>query len=207
MKEERKTGKNGSDSILTSPVMRLAFSVFDKKNVTLAELVDDLSLQLHLERDQVIQELMRAREEKKIRIEEAKPYSSLREFVFSPYAFWFWTLIASTFVSLVLIFVTSGLGIYLRYFFGSILVLFLPGYALVELLYSKRKELDDLTRLALSIGLSLAIVPLVGLVLNYTAFGIRLIPIAVSLGGLTLLLLVGALVRKFSYYRLASYAR
>jgi uncharacterized membrane protein len=91
--------------------------------------------------------------------------------------------------------------------FGGLLVLFLPGYSLVQLLYSKRKELDDLTRLALSIGLSLAIVPLVGLVLNYTPFGIRLLPVAISLGGLTIVLLIGALQRKFSYYKLASYAK
>ncbi len=72
--------------------------------------------------------------------------------------------------------------LYLRYVFGGLLVLFLPGFSLIELLYAKRKELDDLTRLALSIGLSLAMVPLDGLVLNYTPFGIRLLPVAISRG-------------------------
>jgi len=67
--------------------------------------------------------------------------------------------------------------------------LYLPGFSLVELLDGKRKELDDLTRLALSIGLSIAIVPLDGLVLNYTPFGVRLVPIAISLAGLTIIFL------------------
>ncbi|MEM1745096.1 MAG: DUF1616 domain-containing protein, partial [Candidatus Nezhaarchaeales archaeon] len=54
-----------------------------------------------------------------------------------------------------------------------------------------------LERLALSIGLSLALVPLVGLILNYTPWGIRLDPIMVSLSLLTLGLLFIASVRKY----------
>jgi uncharacterized membrane protein len=92
--------------------------------------------------------------------------------------------------------------LYLRYAFGSALVLFMPGYSLIEALYPKR-ELDELTRFALSIGLSLALVPLVGLVLNYTPFGIRLLPVTLSTAGLTVVLLLLALSRKHAYYRLA----
>lgn len=105
-----------------------------------------------------------------------------------------------------LVSVTSGVAIYLRYIFGSALVLFVPGYSLIQALYPKG-ELDELERLALSIGLSLALVPLVGLVLNYTPFGIRLLPIAFSLAGLTLSLLIVALQRKHAYYKLAKGVR
>jgi uncharacterized membrane protein len=101
-----------------------------------------------------------------------------------------------------LISVTSGAALYLRYVFGSALVLFLPGFALIEALYPKR-ELDELTRLALSIGLSLALVPLVGLVLNYTPWGIRLLPVSISIAGLTAVLLCVALKRRHDYYRLS----
>jgi uncharacterized membrane protein len=40
--------------------------------------------------------------------------------------------------------------------------------------------------------------------LNYTPFGIRLIPVAISLGLLTTILLVLGLRRKHSYYKLAN---
>ena len=80
--------------------------------------------------------------------------------------------------------------------------MFLPGYALIEALYPKR-ELDELTRFALSIGLSLALVPLTGLVLNYTPWGIRLLPVTISIAGLTVVFLVVALYRKHQYYKLA----
>ncbi|HPC28222.1 MAG TPA: DUF1616 domain-containing protein, partial [Candidatus Methanomethylicus sp.] len=57
---------------------------------------------------------------------------------------------------------------------------------------------------ALSIGLSLALVPLTGLVLNYTPWGIRLDPIVVSLSLLTVGLALGAAVRKLGYLRLSA---
>jgi uncharacterized membrane protein len=64
---------------------------------------------------------------------------------------------------------------------GLPFVLFFPGYVLIAALYPRRSDLDGVERVALSLGLSLAVVPLIGLVLNYTPWGIRLTPIFVSL--------------------------
>ncbi|MEF8914315.1 DUF1616 domain-containing protein [Natronomonas sp.] len=47
------------------------------------------------------------------------------------------------------------------------------------------RGIDGIERVALSFGLSIAIVPLIGLTLNFTPFGIRLVPILVSLSGFT----------------------
>jgi uncharacterized membrane protein len=77
---------------------------------------------------------------------------------------------------------------------------------LIELLYPRAGELSQLERLALSIGLSLALVPLVGLVLNYTPWGIRLDPIFASLSLLTISLAAGSVFRKFSILKLTVYA-
>ncbi|MEM3616108.1 MAG: DUF1616 domain-containing protein, partial [Candidatus Methanomethylicia archaeon] len=71
----------------------------------------------------------------------------------------------------------------------------------------KEKDLTPLERLALSIGLSLALVPLVGLVLNYTPWGIRLTPIIISLTLLTLILMFLSSWRKYSYLKLSFTAR
>lgn len=72
-------------------------------------------------------------------------------------------------------------GSTLRKALGLAFVLFFPGYVFITALFPERKELDNLERLALSFGLSIAIVPLIGLGLNYTPWGIRLIPILASL--------------------------
>jgi uncharacterized membrane protein len=81
--------------------------------------------------------------------------------------------------------------------------MYLPGAALIELLYPRRRDLRIFERLALSIGLSLALVPLVGLFLNYTPWGIRLIPITLSLMILTTVLALLAVSRKHSFHLLA----
>jgi len=60
---------------------------------------------------------------------------------------------------------------------GLVFVLFLPGYVLVAALYPRKDDLDLVERLALSLGLSVAVVPLIGLGLNYSPWGIRLNPI------------------------------
>ncbi len=68
-----------------------------------------------------------------------------------------------------------------RIVLGLPFVLFFPGYVLIAALYPRRSDLDGVERGALSLGLSLAVVPLIGLVLNYTPWGIRLTPILLSL--------------------------
>ena len=78
----------------------------------------------------------------------------------------------------------------LRIALGLAFVLFFPGYVLVSALYPRQEGLDGVERVALSLGLSLALVPLIGLALNFSPWGIRLTPIVVSLSLWTLV--VGA---------------
>jgi uncharacterized membrane protein/LysM repeat protein len=61
-----------------------------------------------------------------------------------------------------------------RVVLGGPFVLFFPGYTMVAALFPRRDELEGLERLGLSLGLSIAVLPLMGLVLNYTPWGITL---------------------------------
>ncbi len=69
----------------------------------------------------------------------------------------------------------------LRIILGLPLVLFFPGYTLVEALFPRKDSLSGMERLALCFGTSLAIVPLIGLALNFLPWGIHLYPILISL--------------------------
>ena len=71
---------------------------------------------------------------------------------------------------------------------GLLLVLFSPGYVLAAALYPRREQLKGVERIALALGLSLALVPLLGLALNFTPWGIRFTPILVTLSLWTLVL-------------------
>ena len=71
---------------------------------------------------------------------------------------WFWGLTALVvFTMLVIFFVDASPLLYVRYVLGGVFILFLPGFMLISALYPRSGELDGLERLALSIGLSLAL--------------------------------------------------
>jgi len=84
----------------------------------------------------------------------------------------------------------------IRSILGIPMVLFLPGYALIAALFPGKKDLDGIERVALSFGLSIAVVPLIGLGLNFTPFGIRLVPIMSSLSIFTLFMCLIAYSRR-----------
>jgi uncharacterized membrane protein/LysM repeat protein len=64
---------------------------------------------------------------------------------------------------------------------GLVVVLLAPGYVLAQALFPRHDDVDGVERLALTLGLSIAAVPLLGLILNYLPWGIRLAPMAIAL--------------------------
>jgi len=176
---------------------------FLKKNreLTLEELVEYLE-ERGLKEHEAIKLVYQLWLRKRVDIIDPYPPRTLTEYFFSTHSlwFWFWTAFIVLTVVIVLLIPPTPPITYVRYIAGSVFVLFVPGYSLIEALYPKREELEPLERFALSIGLSLALVPLVGLVLNYTPWGIRLTPVTLSLSTLSISLLVVAVIRKFSYH-------
>ena len=169
-----------------------------------SEATAELSKESGLSRDEIAKELITLVRRRELSVSENSPYRSLLRYSVSPYSVWFWATILATILSVVLTAASSGFVVYFRYIFGGALIVFLPGFSLVELLYPKGDELNQLTRVALSVGLSaLVITPLCGLVLNYTPFGIKLIPVLAFLAGLTVIFLLFAVSRKHVYYKLA----
>jgi uncharacterized membrane protein len=116
----------------------------------------------------------------------------------------------------------------LRIVLGLPFVLFVPGYAFVAALFPEEGEgpvadadaddghasesdveepgtvpgrdrgIDGIERVALSFGLSIAVVPLIGLVLNFTPWGIRLAPVALAVSGFTLACVAVAARRRWA---------
>src|SRR5207249_10529058 len=71
------------------------------------------------------------------------------------------------------------------------LLLFAPGHVLVAALFPgsidlEKPGIDWIERIALSFGLSIVVVPLLGLLLNFTPFGIRFAPIVATIALFTL---------------------
>jgi uncharacterized membrane protein len=74
--------------------------------------------------------------------------------------------------------------------------LFLPGYALVAALYPGKNGPGGIERIALSVGMSLVISPLIGFALNFTSIGVQGLPFASSIAAFTVLLTGVALLRR-----------
>ena len=89
-----------------------------------------------------------------------------------------------------------GAPIVLRTIFGLPLVLFVPGYALVSALFPSNEGLDGLERTALGFGLSLALIPLIALGIEYSPWRLDLVPIATGLIACTILFSVVAVLRR-----------
>src|SRR5208337_2206097 len=85
----------------------------------------------------------------------------------------------------------------LRWGLGLLFVLYIPGYATLEALFPHGSELDSVIRFALNIGLSIVLVELIGLALNFTPWEIRLTPIMISLTTFSVILIGIALIRKY----------
>jgi len=107
-----------------------------------------------------------------------------------------WDLVIVIFVSLfvVVLCIMPIWGI-LRIVLGIPFILFLPGYSLVSTIFPERRDLEHLERFALSIGLSISIVPLTGFVLNYIT-GIKLIPLVLTISIITIFLSILAIYRR-----------
>ena len=117
-------------------------------------------------------------------------------------AMWYWTIIALTVATAAVLLVPAEVSaiVYLRYVLGTGFIAFLPGYAFIKAVFPKEvpiklsKNMDIFERVALSLGVSLIIAPTVALILNYSPWGVRLVPLTLSLLSLTIIFAsIGAL--------------
>jgi len=77
-----------------------------------------------------------------------------------------------------------------------LLVLLVPGYVLMGALFPSGKEIDWIERIALSFGLTIAVVPLLGLMLNFTPFGVGFAPIVGTVALFTVVVGMFAYLRR-----------
>lgn len=122
------------------------------------------------------------------------------------HAIWYWITLATALAAVISAFTIPENAypiVIVRYVLGSIFILWLPGYTLIRALFPARlpiksadKDMDIIERIAISIGMSLAVVSLTALLLNYTPWGIRLTPVTISLTALTLTFATAAVLRE-----------
>jgi len=186
----------------SSTMDQLIVDIVKNKSPTTVEQLIKLIQQRHpLTEEEIVKHILRLESQGKLVFKEEHPPSlplTLTSYLFSTQAHWYWIIILLAIATTTLVFTIPENAypmVYARYLLGSIFVLWLPGYSLIKALFPT-KELDNIERAALSIGMSLALVPIAGLLLNYTPWGIRVTPVTISLLALTITLATAAVIRE-----------
>jgi uncharacterized membrane protein len=138
--------------------------------------------------------------------------SSLATYLRNGQAIWYWLTIVAEAITVVLAFTIPENffpWIYMRNIFGLVSVLFITGYAFIRAFLpvsmpvkTSSENLDMLERIVLSIVTSIAITSLIGLLLNFSPWGIRLTPMLLSIVLFTLIFATVAVIREYNVKRM-----
>ena len=196
----------------SSDLSKTILEVMNEKNPSNAEQLAKLvkAKLPHEKTDRIIAfvELLQRRGMLKFEKVKLQSPTSFTDYLTRSQSLWYRTIVVTTVTAAIIVFLVPEdyyPWTFARNIIGTIFVLWLPGYSLIRTLFPQKtspnaptETIDKIERIALSIGISLAIVPLVGLLLNYTPWGIRLVPIVISLLVVTLLLATIAALREYS---------
>ena len=180
----------------------------ERKPQTVEQLVTLAKEKLQISEREILETILQLQNEGKISLTKQQSQTSLNltAYLKTEQTIWYWiTLTLSAATTAVVFTIPENFypWVYVRYVLGTIFVLWLPGYTFIKALFpaeppikTAEKTLDTIERVALSLGMSLALVPIVGLLLNYTPWGIRLTPIVLSLLALTVVFATAAVIRE-----------
>lgn len=183
-------------------------TIKDEQPQTVQQLINKIKEKHQLPEQKILEAVIKLQAEGKISLQkqQAKTITDFKTYIKTENTLWYWLTIGIAILTAVIVFtIPENLFpfIYIRYILGATIVLWLPGYTFIRALFPKQttakqeKNLDTIERIALSIGMSLAIVPIIGLLLNYTPWGIRLEPIILSLLATTTIFATAALLREY----------
>jgi hypothetical protein len=180
------------------------------------QLVDLVQAMSSKSKQEILNRILQLQKEERIHLKPARTptIGKFTSYLRSNQALWYWITMTLTIVTAIVIFTVREDAFplaYARNVLGTVFVLWLPGYAFIKALSpqnlpfakglarsveTSEKSLDAIERIALSVGMSLALVPIVGLLLNYTPWGINLTPLVLSLLALTAVFATAAIIRE-----------
>lgn len=196
---------------------QIIHTVKTAKPENVQQLIDQVQALSSKPKQEILNRIMHLEQEEKIHLKppQTPTPEKFRSYLRSNHAVWYWITMTLTLATMLVVFVVPENDfplVYVRYVLGIIFVLWLPGYAFIKALFPQtlpfaralahslgttEKNLDTIERVALSLGMSIALVPIVGLLLNYTPWGIRLTPIVLSLTTLTSAFATTAIAREY----------
>jgi hypothetical protein len=184
--------------------------IHEKKPKSVEELIEILNRAriLNLTEEEIIKPVMKLQAEGVIKLENHAVQSrTFATYLKTIEAVWYWMTIATGSITVALVLLISeGVypWIYARNALGLVFVLFLPGYSFIKALFQYNvsaktsvESLQAIVLIALSIGISLALVSILGLLLYYSPWGLDLATVVLSLLAFTSVFATAAVIREY----------
>jgi hypothetical protein len=179
------------------------------KPETTRQLIKLIQRKMPISLEQTTSLLIQLEKENKLQFAQISPQISktLLDFILSKPALWYLFTITLSLVTTAVVFIIPENAYptaYIRLALGLLFVLFLPGYSFIRMLYQSKvpkknrgADLNNIERVVLSLVMSLALVPLVVLLFNFSPLGVRLTTLTLSLLGLTTVFATIAMILEY----------
>jgi hypothetical protein len=180
----------------------------EEKPQNVSHLIALLRDRLQISEEQALNKIMDLETRGRIKFaDQPQPSpSNISTYLRTSQASWYWITIIFALLTLISVFlIPENLQpvSYLRNVVGAIFVLYLPGYTLIKTLFpvempikTSEENFNRIERFVLSISMSLVVVPIVGLLLNYTPWGIGLVPMTFTIFAFSMLFSATAVIRE-----------
>jgi hypothetical protein len=196
---------NSKDNELTKTILKI---INEKNPQSVRQLTTTLKESLNLKEEKILEFVLKLQAEGTIKLEnQPLQPQSFSTYMRTSRALWYWVTIVTGAITAITVFAISEdfyPWIYMRNLLGILFVLFLPGYAFTKAIFpvdistgTSNRNLETPERLALSLGLSIALVSIVGFLLYYSTLGIELAAVVSSLLAFTSVLATVAVIREY----------
>jgi hypothetical protein len=157
---------------------------------TVKKLINLVQKKVNINEETLFLFIQELEDEKRVFFSKPLFPESIFEYLYSKRVKWYWLLLITGFLATLSVLVISEKipELYIRAFLGIILLFYLPGFAVLKALYpltvplrTPSSTLDSIERVGLNVGLSLAVTPIIGLVLYYTPWSSNNAVLTVSL--------------------------
>ena len=167
-----------------------------------SELVEIVVNEMNISEEDAINTIFELEDKEKILFLDIDKHvpDDLQKYLLSSYAYWYWAVITISLLTIFSVFLfqtgTSNLN-YARYVLGSVNVLFLPGYCVVKIVFLG-EDITTNRQILYSIGVSVSLISILGLIMNYSPWGLHPAPLAIIEFLVILALSTIGIIREFN---------
>ena len=175
--------------------IRIIKIIEERKPETIIQLIEQVKKELEIPDKQLLFIIQELEDEKRLQFSDLVFPESTIDYVFSLKAAWYWVILSLSILTAILVFVIPENlvpQVYARSALALIFILYFPGYVIIKAIYPinvplelRSTVLDGVERILLSLGLSLAVTPLIGLILYFTPLGLTILSTTSSLLAIT----------------------